>query len=94
MGILSRFLRPRSRCPRCGSRASEERTRTEKEYVVGAHQPHESTSGWVAGHKEILVTYRHCPDCSTDFAERRKVVARHKLEGSDRTKKFGGYGVP
>ena len=27
-------------------------------------------------------------------AERRKVVARHKLEGSDRTKKFGGYGVP
>ena len=81
------------RCPRCGSRRNDTRTRTEKQYVAGDHQAYESTAGWVYGHKEILISFRHCLDCGEDFAGRRKVVKKRKARGARSAKRSGGYGT-
>ena len=93
MGLLSYLGLRAHRCPQCRSSRHEVRTRTEKQYVAGEHQAYESTAGWVYGHKEILITYRHCLDCGTDFAEHRKVVGHERARGATRSKKFGGYGT-
>jgi len=61
--------------------------------VAGEHQPYESTAGWVYGHQEILVWFRHCVACHAEFAERRHVVKQHKARGAVSAKKFGGYGT-
>jgi Zn ribbon nucleic-acid-binding protein len=93
MGLLERLgLRP-LRCPRCRSARCESRTRTEKQYVAGEHQAYESTAGWVYGHREVLVTHRHCTACGHDFGERRKTLRAHKARGATAAKKFGGYGT-
>ncbi len=92
MGWLER-LGLRVRCPRCCSARCEARTRIEKQYVAGEHQAYESTAGWVYGHQEVLVSFRHCLDCRRDFAERRTVLRKHKARGATRAKKFGGYGT-
>ncbi len=93
MGILERIGLRAARCPRCRSTRWEARTRIDKQYVAGEHQPYESTAGWVYGHKEILVSFRHCLDCDADFGERRKVVKKQKARGAASAKKFGGYGT-
>lgn len=80
-------------CPRCRSRRSQPRTRREKRYVAGDHQPYESTAGWVYGHEEVLVSYRSCLDCGEAFGDRRKVERREKAAGSARARVFGGYGT-
>jgi hypothetical protein len=93
MGILE-FLRLRAvRCPRCRSTRCAPHTRIEKQYVAAEHQAYESTAGWVYGHREILVSFRHCLDCHGDFEERRRVVKKQKARGATRAKKFGGYGT-
>ena len=61
--------------------------------MAGEHQAYESTAGWVYGHKEVLVSFQHCLDCDSEFAERRKVIDSHKARGAVRSKKFGGYGT-
>ena len=93
MGILERLGLRAVRCPRCGSTRCEARTRLEKRYVAGEHQPYESTAGWVYGHMEVLVSFQYCLDCQRDFAQRRKVLRKQKAHGAARAKKFGGYGT-
>ena len=61
--------------------------------MAGEHQPDESTAGWVYGHREILVSFRHCLECGDDFGERRSVVKAEKARGATSAKKFGGYGT-
>lgn len=93
MGILERLGLRAVRCPRCRSVRYEARTRTEKHYVAGEHQPYESTAGWVYGHKEVLVSFFHCLECHQEFGEHRKVLKQQKARGAARAKKFGGYGT-
>lgn len=97
MTPLQRFARRLGarpgKCPRCRSKRYEARTRLEKEYVAGEHQAHESTAGWVYGHREIAVRFRHCLDCGADYGERRAAVGEERARGSRSAKRFGGYGT-
>ncbi len=93
MGILERLGLRTLRCPRCRSTHYVARTRREKQYVTGEHQPYESTAGWVYGHKEILVTFCHCLDCHEEFGEKRRLLKNQKAHGAASAKKFGGYGT-